>query len=277
MDVFPSFRVDDVRRIELIHGAERLVLDRQGAAAGPGSAAAKTWVSSGGGWAMTSPRRDATDPAAVDVLLRELEMATRVRNVQDRDARGLDPPRVRGTVAVGSVEYRFALGGDAAIPDGAAYMHIDGEGTFVVGRSLKVQLLRGADAYRDRTLVPYGASEVARLEMRAPAGGVVALERRGTAFRVGGGTGLRASRTEVDHLFEALADARAETFSTTRRRIAPSAPRRRRSCSSRVTRRDRASASSSAARVRAPIRPSRKTSWSCASSRRALPPAPRRG
>lgn len=211
-DVFPSFRVDDVRRIELIHGAEKLVLDRQATAAGPGSAASKTWVSSGGGWAMTSPRRDATDPAAVDVLLRELEMATRVRNVRDGDARGLDSPRVRGTVAVGSVEYRFALGGDAKVPDGAAYMHIDGEGTFVVGRSLKVQLLRGADAYRDRTLVPYGASEVARLEMRAPAGGVVALERRGTTFRVGGGTGLRASRAGVDHLFEALADARAETF-----------------------------------------------------------------
>jgi hypothetical protein len=211
-DVFPSFRVDDVRRIELVHGAEKLVLDRQGAVAAPGSAASRTWVSSGGGWAMTSPRRDATDPAAVDVLLRELEMATRVRDVQESDARGLDSPRVRGTVAVGSVEYRFALGADAAIPDGSAYMHIDGEGTFVVGRSLKVQLLRGADAYRDRTLVPYGASEVARLEMRAPTGGVVALERRGTAFRVGGGPGLRASRAEVDHLFEALADARAETF-----------------------------------------------------------------
>ena len=75
-------------------------------------------------------------------------------------------------------------------------MRVEGEGTFVVGRSLKVQLLRGADAYRDRTLVPYGASDVGRVEMRAPGGGVVALERRGTAFRVGGTSGLRASRAE---------------------------------------------------------------------------------
>jgi Domain of unknown function (DUF4340) len=207
-DVFPSFRVDDVRRIELEHGSEKLVLDRPPA----GASAPQASASSGSGWAMTSPRPDATDPAAIDVLLRELDLARRVRDVQAADARGLDAPRVRGTVAVGPVEYRFALGSDAATPDGAAYMRVEGEGTFVVGRALKVQLLRGADAYRDRTLVPYGASDVARVELRAPVGGVVVLERHGTAFRVGGTNGLRASRAAVDHLFEALADARAESF-----------------------------------------------------------------
>jgi hypothetical protein len=208
-DVFPSFRVDDVRRIELDHGDEKLVLDRR---AGPGASPAQSFVSSGSGWTMTSPRQEAIDPAAIDVLLRELDVARRLRDVQPGDARGLDSPRVRGTVTVGSMEYRFALGSDAVAPEGAAYMRVEGEGTFVVGRSLKVQLLRGADAYRDRTLVPYGVSDVARVEMRAPGGGVVTLERRGTAFRVGGSGGLRASRAGVDHLFEALADARAESF-----------------------------------------------------------------
>ena len=119
---------------------------------------------------------------------------------------------MRGAVEVGPLHYRFVLGADAAAPEGAAYMRLEGEGTFVVGRSLKVQLLRGADAYRDRALVPYGMSDVARIELRAPAGGVVALERRGTSFRVGGAGGLRASRAEMDHLFGALADARAESF-----------------------------------------------------------------
>jgi hypothetical protein len=209
-DVFPSFRVDDVRRIELDHGTERLVLDR--GRTGPGATPAQGFASSGSDWTMTSPRQDVVDPAAIDALVRELDVARRVRDVQRGDARGLDPPRVRGIVAVGPIEYRFALGSDAAAPDGAAYMRVEGEGTFVVGRSLKVQLLRGADAYRNRTLVPYGASDVQRIEMRAPGGGVVALERRGTAFRVGGTSGLRASRAEVDHLFEALANARAESF-----------------------------------------------------------------
>jgi hypothetical protein len=214
-DVFPSFRVDDVRRVEMVHGAETLVLDREalaGASGPPSNTSSKLVGSSAVGWAMESPHRDATDPAAIDILLRELEMATRVRDVRDDDARGLDSPRVRGTLDVGPVEYRFALGADTVAPEGDAYMRIEGEGTFVVGRSLKVQLLRGADAYRDRALVPYGMSDVARIELRAPGGAVVALERRGTAFRVGGVSGLRASRAEVDRLFGALADARAETF-----------------------------------------------------------------
>jgi uncharacterized protein DUF4340 len=216
-DVFPSFRVDDVKRIELIHGAETLVLDRT-AAASADAAGPKAGSNGSSGslpWAMTLPHRDATDAAAVDVLLRELEMAARVRDVSEGDAKGLDAPRVRGTLEVGSIEYHFALGADALEPAGAAYLRVEGEGTFVVGRSLKVQLLRGADAYRDRTLVPYGANEIARVEVRSPGGGVLTLERTGpsgASFRVGGEHGLRASRTEVDRLFGALADARAETF-----------------------------------------------------------------
>jgi Domain of unknown function (DUF4340) len=197
-EVFPSFRADDVRRIALTHGSEQLVLARED--------------DGGPSWAMTSPRANATDGAAVDVLIRELEMATRVRKVDDRDAKGLDAPRVRGVVTVGPVEYRFVLGADAVAPAGSAYMSLDGEGTFVVGRSLTVQLLRGADAYRDRTLVPYGMAETARIAVRPPAGAGFTLERKGTEFRVGDAHGLRASRAEVDRLFGALADARAESF-----------------------------------------------------------------
>ncbi len=206
--MFPSFRVDEVSRIDMVHGTERLVLDRDGNPGGP----SRSWASSGGDWTMTSPRREATDAAAIDILLRELEMARRVRKVDSGDAKGLDAPRVRGMLEVGPIEYRFALGADAPVPEGAAYMRIEGEGTFVVERSLKVQLLRGADAYRDRTLAPYGASELARVEVRAPGGAVVVLERRGTSFRVGGASGLRASRAAVERLFGALADARAESF-----------------------------------------------------------------
>ncbi len=198
-DVFPSFRVEGVRRVELVHGSEKLVLERE--------------VDAGDAWVMAGSRRDAIDAAAVDALLRELEMATRVRDVQDGDAVGLGAPRVRGAVTIGPLEYRFVLGADAVAPEGAAYMSVEGEGAFVVGRSLKVQLLRGASAYRDRTFVPYGASEVARIEVRGQSGtGGFVLERHGTSFRVGGGAGLRASSAAVDRLFGAIADARAQMF-----------------------------------------------------------------
>jgi hypothetical protein len=204
-EVFPSFRVDQVARVELDQGGSSLVLERD-ADAGVGPA-------SSSGWLITSPRRERADAAEVDTLLRELELAKRVRDVPEGEAVGLDAPRVRGQVTVGALEYRFALGGDAPRPEGAAYMRLDADKAFVVGRTLKVQLLRGADAYRDRALVPYGASDTARVEVRGaqPGDTGFAIERHGTTFRVVG-SGLRASRATVDQLFAALGDTRAETF-----------------------------------------------------------------
>jgi len=201
-DVFPSFRVTAVRRVEITQGGAGFVLERT--------------PERPGRWTVELPHSPAyrADPGAVDVLLRELELAKRVREVPESEAHGVDTPRVHGNVRVGRLDYVFDLGDDAPRPDGAAYMRIDGEGAFVVGRVLKVQLLRGSDAYRERALIPYGASEVARVEVTAPATHFV-LERTGSTFRVQSGqsaNGLRAARGAVDRLFAALADARAESF-----------------------------------------------------------------
>jgi hypothetical protein len=192
-DVFPSFRVEDVDHIELAHGAEKLVLDRDRDA---GAASA---------WTTNSPREERADGAAVDSLLRELELATWVRRVTDGDGLGLGSPRATGEVVLGHLEYRFVLGADATKPDGAAYLKLEGEGTFVVGHSLAAQLLRGADAYRERVLVPYGGDSVTKVE-----GEGVHLERHGATFRTD--TGVRVSRAVGDQILAALAEARADVF-----------------------------------------------------------------
>jgi hypothetical protein len=194
-ELFPSFRVDLVKRVELVHGPETLTLERA--------------TSDVAGWDMTSPRREPADASAVDSLLRELELAKRVRTVSsDKD---LGDPRVRGRITVGPIDYAFTLGADAPQPSGAAYMRIEGEPTFVVGQGLKVQLLRTADAYRTHSLVPYGESEIERVEWTTPAGKLV-LQRGGDVLRVGAATGLRASRAAAERVFGALADARVDTF-----------------------------------------------------------------
>ncbi len=200
-DVFPSFHVEDVTHVELAHGDETLVLDRDRDAGG------------GSAWTMTSPRHDRADAGAVDALLRELALATRVRGVSDGDAVGLDEPRVRGLVRVGALEWRFVLGADAHRPEGAAYMRLEGEGTFVVQRSVKVQLLRGVDAYRPRAILPFEASDVRRIQV-ASAGGGFTLERQhagGATFRVAE-DGTRASRETTERILVALSEARAESF-----------------------------------------------------------------
>ena len=196
--VLPSFTVDEAMRIEWEHGGSAFALERGGDDGGVQRP-----------WFLTSPRHELADQAAVDMLLRELDLATRVRVAGETPLSGLDAPRVRGKVSIGGLEYRFALGADALRAEGGAYLRVDGEGTFVVGRSLKAQLLRGRDTYRERSLVSIGASDAERLEVHDAARGFV-LERKGATFRLSGG--LRASRGEVERLFTALADARAETF-----------------------------------------------------------------
>jgi len=199
-DVFPSFRVDEVTRVELTQAGESLVLERD-VDAGAGGAS----------WTMTAPRRGPADASAVDALLRELEIGARLRDVDDAIDAGLGSPRVQGAVTMGRLVLRFSLGADAPRPEGAAYMRVEGEGTFVVGRSLRAQLLRGVDAYRPRSMAPYGESEVARVQVTGPDGSTFTLERHGATFRLAD-SGTRASRATVDHLFTALAEARAETF-----------------------------------------------------------------
>lgn len=197
-DVFPSFRVDEVTRIELVHGQETLVLEK--ADAGDPD-----------GWLVRSPIVSRANGAAVDVLLRELDLASRVRSVRESDAAGLNAPRVLGRVTSGTVERRFELGADAPRPEGAAYLRVEGEGTFVVNRSLKVQLLRGADAYRDRTLTPIGMGDVARIELRDSTAPAVVLERVNAEYHLAG-SGLRASRSAVERLLVALTEARVDAF-----------------------------------------------------------------
>jgi hypothetical protein len=197
--VFPRFDLLGVSAITLDRGSQHLHLDRAGDAGSPT-------------WTMTSPRTEAADPAAVDALLEDMSLAMRVRAVTlGPAATGLASPRVSGRVSMAGADVAFALGAPAPVPDGAAYMSVEGEGVFVVDQLLAEDLLRGADAYRDRALVPFGASEVARVEVKGPGPeGMFALTRAGVTFRLDGS--LRASRGAIERLFAALAEVRADSF-----------------------------------------------------------------
>jgi hypothetical protein len=165
--VFPAFRRGDLKRIEL----GDMVLVKDGPPTSP--------------WRMTAPRTELADVGAVEVLLRELEYAKRIRKVEQKIERKLS-----GALHMDKIVYRFGLGGPAPTPEGAAYLEVEGEGTFVVGKTLADQLSKGADPYRDRTVVPF--KEIARLEVK----GSFELRRlNDTDYLVGE---LRASRAVIE-------------------------------------------------------------------------------
>jgi len=158
------------------------------------------------------------DPIAVDKLLGVLEFATPDRRVEtgaDRGAMGLTAPRARLTITMGKVVYKLVIGGPAPVPAGRAYAEVEGEGIFVVPRDLVTELLRSRDVYRGRTLIPYLSSSLAELTLEGAGG-----ERRfvtgawGGWAVVRGEQKIRIDRDVFDRMLTALAEARAEAFTS---------------------------------------------------------------
>ena len=62
---------------------------------------------------------------------------------------------------MGTLEIPFALGGPSPRPAGSSYFRVGAEPPIVVTKELTDALLASADTYRDRTVVPYLATELA--------------------------------------------------------------------------------------------------------------------
>ncbi len=196
-NVFPAWRREDLSRITLSHDKEEVVLVR--ALAGDGM------------WRMTAPRDGEVDAALVDRFLSTLEFATILRK-SSGPVPGFDSPRARGTIEMGAVKYEFALGSAASTPEGAAYFRMNGDSPVVIGKELAVDLMKGADAFRTRTLVPYLSLALARLEVRGRVTSF-AVERKGNERGfVLPSRSLRVSRERLDKVWRAFAEMRAEAF-----------------------------------------------------------------
>jgi Domain of unknown function (DUF4340) len=199
-DVLPAYRRQDVSKVELLQGDVRLAFERRA----DGDAGDATW------W-ITSPREERADAGAVDKLLSDFEFAGFLRKVDPGAAHGLDAPRVKGSLTMGSLVYRFALGDEAPTPQGASYFRVEGEGSFVVSRDFATSLLKGPDTYRQRTVVPYLSLELSRLAVKGRGASFVIERMDAVSFRLPE-LGLRASRETLDRVWGALAEGRAESF-----------------------------------------------------------------
>ena len=199
-NVFGVFRRDELSRVEIARGNDKLVLlrdvDRDADAS----------------WRIESPERGLADPTAVDQLTSALEFATYVRKVDAKSAPTFDSPRATGALTMGSLVVRFELGGAAPVPEGASYMKVDRD-VFVVSKETADRLLAPWTTYKSRTIVPYLSLDLASLEIHGKDHDV-RIERSGElTFKVAP-SGLRASREELDKLWSALSEMRADSFET---------------------------------------------------------------
>jgi hypothetical protein len=196
-NVFDVWRREAVDRLEIAHEGETIVLVREGDKP----------------WRMTSPREERVDQAAAERLMTTLEFASIVRKVgsENNTTLGLETPRAAGSVAMGKLTFRFALGNPSPRPEGSSYFRVDDGAPFVASKELTDTLLASSDTYRDRTVVPYLSLELARFEVKHPGGGFAVDRTDERSFKVQG-PGLLASRTALDKAWGALAEMRAEAF-----------------------------------------------------------------
>jgi hypothetical protein len=196
--VFAAWRAEQLSRVELTLAEETIVLERDLVKDSP--------------WRMASPRKEPADQASVERLLIALEFAQEARKATPGPELGLDAPRVRGTLTMGGLTIRFALGAPSPRPEGSAYMQVDGQAPVVVSKDFSETLLQGSDAYRDRTVVPYLSLDLARFESK-PKGmpGFTLEHTEERSFRVVG-PNVRASRAALDAVWGSLAEMRAEQF-----------------------------------------------------------------
>jgi hypothetical protein len=196
-NVFPAWRRDEVSRIEIAHDDETIVLLRE-------DAPEKSWK-------LSSPRSERVDIAAVERLLTTLEFASIVRRVEHDRALGFDTPRASGSVTMGTLRFRFVLGGKSPRPEGSSYLRVDDGAPVVVSKELTEALLASSDTFRDRSVVPYLSLELERFEVAHARGGFV-LERRDERSFVLADRKVLASRASLDKAWAALAEMRAEAF-----------------------------------------------------------------
>jgi len=222
--VIVAFRAEDLSRVVLEQGRERVVLERRAGERHPGAAGAAGMADevAGGGdeWRMVEPLPGEAGTAEVRALLDALERAVFVRRIPpgevDRARFGLEAPRAVVTLTLGGSSCRLLLGGEAVSPPGAAYLEVTGEG--VEGRGVGIvradtvaALLLGADALRDPRLSPYVADDLARLVLTNGAERTELVRAQGR-WRVLTAAGERlAERNLLDALFLQLVRLDVET------------------------------------------------------------------
>lgn len=197
-NVFVAWRREELAKIVIAHEGETITLERD--------------AKKDSSWRMKTPREERVDTAAVERLLTTFEFATVQRKVGESPATlGLETPRAHGEVKMGGMVLHFKLGAASPRPEGSGYLVVDDHAPVVVGKELVTALLAPSDTYRDRTVVPYLSLDLAKLELRHPAGGLTLVRHDDRAFEVGG-RGILASRNGLERIWSALAEMRAETF-----------------------------------------------------------------
>ncbi len=198
-----NFERDKLEGIQIANGDDRIELRRIE-----------------GKWRLEAPIRDQADQFAIDNLISDLESWEKDQTILAKEIDAdksklaeydLEKPKLRLKLLGKEQPAEILFGKDAAL-EGRMYVRFqDSKDTFLVRNTVKNDISKKPEEFRDRKLTEVTAAQVARIVVKTPAG-EMELQKQGDAWEILKPLRTRGDTQKVSDLISQVTGARIEQF-----------------------------------------------------------------
>jgi Domain of unknown function (DUF4340) len=171
-------------------------------------------------WRLEVPVKDQADSLAVDNLLSDLESWQKDTTIPAKEIDadksklveyGLNKPKLRLKLNGNGAPAEIWFGKDAAL-EGKMYVRLENsKDTFLVPQSIKKEIEKKADEFRDKKLTDLTATQVSKLVIKIAAG-EMELQKKGEHWEIVKPLRARADDQKVGDLIAQITTARIQQF-----------------------------------------------------------------
>jgi hypothetical protein len=171
-------------------------------------------------WRLETPVKDQADALAVDNLLSALESWQKQTTISAKEIDadkgrlgefGLNKPKLRLKLSGQGAPAEIWFGKDAAL-EGKMYVRFENsKETYLVPQSIKKEIEKKADDFRDKKLTDLTATQVTRLVLKTAAG-EMELQKKGEHWEIVKPMRARADDQKVGDLIAQITTARIDQF-----------------------------------------------------------------
>lgn len=171
-------------------------------------------------WRLETPIKDQADSALVENLLSNLEAWQKEATISAKDIEtdksklneyGLNRPKLKLKLIGSERPPEILFGRDAAL-EGRMYVRFDNsKETFLARQSVKKDIDKKAEEFRDRKLTDLTTAQVRRIALKTPAG-EMELEKKGDHWNIVKPLRARADDEKVGDLIAQITTARIQQF-----------------------------------------------------------------
>lgn len=171
-------------------------------------------------WRLETPIKDQANSAMIDILLANLESWQKDTTISEKEMEadknklgefGLDKPKLRLKLIGGDAPPPILFGKDAAL-EGKMYVRFENsKETFLVPQTVKKEIDKKANEFRDQKLTDLITSQVSRVVLKTAAG-EMELEKRSDHWEIVKPLRARAEDQKIGDLIAQVTTARIQQF-----------------------------------------------------------------